>query len=155
VKAKATRSASSAFAVLFRRVLDGLPVDGVGGKTVVYFDHARELTGIDHLWRAIDRVHASVNRLRPVEEALQEVRQRYRTGGGRVEVMDLHLGYFELGWDDEQEYLQPAYVFTLQLSSDDPQFRMKATVSVAAAVNAVGTIEPHVPARQPQARRAG
>ena len=140
---------------LFRRVLDGLPVDGPGGTTVVYLDHARELTGIDHLWRAIDRVHEPVTKLRPVEEALQEVQQRYRTGGGRVEVIDLHLGYFELGWDVEQNYLQPAYVFTLQLGSENPQFRMKATVPIVAAANAVGPIEPRLPLKQQPTRRAG
>jgi hypothetical protein len=140
---------------LFGRVLDGLPVDGPGGKTVVYLDHARELTGIDHLWRAIESVHEPVSTLRPIEEAVQEVRRRYGSGEGRVEVTALRLGYFELGWDDDQEYLQPAYVFTLRLASEDSRFRMNATVPVAAAVNAVGPIQPQVPSREPQARRAG
>jgi hypothetical protein len=139
---------------LFRRMLDGLPVEGPGGKTFVYLDHARELTGIDHLWRTIESVHERVHTLRPIEEALQEVRRRYGSGEGRVEVTSLRLGYFELGWDDDQEYLQPAYVFTLRLASADSRFRMNATVPVAAAVNAVGPIEPQVPRRVPQARRA-
>ncbi len=141
--------------VLFRRVLDGLPVDGPGGKTTVYLDDARELTGIDHLWHAIDEVHEPVTELRSIDEALEELRRRYGPGEGRVEVTDLHLGYFELGWDEQQEYLQPAYVFTLLLRSEDERFRMKATVPVAAAVNAVVPIEPRVPARRPQERRAG
>jgi hypothetical protein len=140
---------------LFRRVLDGLSVYGVGGTTIVYLDHARELTGVDHLWRAIESVHEPVKKLRPIAEAIEEVRQRYRTGAGRVEVIDLHLGYFELGWDNEQEYLQPAYVFTLQISTEDPPFRMKATVPVVAAANAIGTIEPRVPLKQQPARHAG
>lgn len=141
--------------VRLRRILDGLPVDGPGGKTTVYFDHARELTGIDHLWREIDRVYEPVRALRPVEEALDEVRRRYSSGVGRIEVEDIHLGYFELGWDDEQEYLQPAYVFTLRLVSEEPRFRMNAIVAVAAAVNSLRPIEPEIPTRQQQARRAG
>lgn len=140
---------------LFRRVLDGLPAEGPGGRTIVYCDGARELTGIDHLWRAIDSVYEPVRRLRPVEEALDEVRRRYGAGDGRAEVVDIRLGYFELGWDEEQDYLQPAYVVSVQLVSPDPRVRMNAVVPVAAAVNAVGPIEPPLRARAPQARRAG
>ena len=140
--------------VLFRRILDGLPVEGFGGKTVVYLDGERELTGIDHLWRDIESVHDSVRGLRPVEEALEEVRRRYGAGPGRIEVTDLRLGYFELGWYDEQEYLQPAYVVSVRLSGPDPRVRMNATVPFAAAVNAVGPIEPVQPPRVPQLRRA-
>jgi hypothetical protein len=126
---------------IFRRRLDGLPVEGPGGKTIVYLDHARELTGIDHLWREIEQVHEPVTALRPVEEALQEVQRRYGSGEGRVTVAGLELGYFELGWQEEQSYLQPAYVFDLRLGLEDSRFRMNAIVPVAAAVNAVGPIE--------------
>jgi hypothetical protein len=128
---------------LFRRILDGLPVEGIGGKTTVYLDPAREVTGIDHLWRSIERVERPVEKLRSVDEALRDVEQRYGSGGGgRVEVTNLQLAYFELGWDEEQDILQPAYVFTLALTSDVSRFRMNATVPVAAAVNAPGPIEP-------------
>jgi hypothetical protein len=141
--------------VLYRRIVDGLPVEGPGGKTVVYLDHERELTGIDHLWHDIESVHEPVRRLRPVEEAIEEVRRRYGAGAGRIEVTDMRLGYFELGWDDDQEYLQPAYVVFLRLGGPDVRFRMNATVPVAAAVNAVGPIEPVLRTRVPQMRRAG
>lgn len=139
--------------VLFRRILDGLPAEGSGGRTLVYLDHERELTGIDHLWHDIEGVHEPVRRLRPVEEALAEVRRRYGSGEGRVEVTDLRLGYFEAGWDEDQEYLQPAYVVFLRLGSVDDRVRMNAMVPVAAAVNAVGPIEPAPRAREPQTSR--
>jgi hypothetical protein len=141
--------------VLYRRTVDGLPVEGLGGRTTVYLDQERELTGIDHLWRDIDYVHEPVRKLRPVEEAIEEVRRRYGAGPGRIEVTDLRLGYFELGWHEEQEYLQPAYVVFVGLGGSNGRFRMKATVPVAAAVNAVGPIEPVLPARVQQIRRAG
>ena len=141
--------------VLYRRIVDGLPVEGPGGKTVVYLDQERELTGIDHLWRGIESVYEPVRRLRPVEEAIEEVRRQYGAGPGRVEVTDLRLGYFELAWDQDQEYLQPAYIVFLQLIGPDARFRMNAMVPVAAAVNAVGPIEPVLPTRVPQTRRAG
>jgi hypothetical protein len=127
--------------VEFRRILDGLSAAGPGGKTVVYLDHERQLTGIDHLWREIEDVHEPVAGLRPVSEVLDEVRRRYLATEGRVEVSDLQLGYFELGWDDSQEFLQPAYVVFLQLFSPDSRFRIGATVALPAAVNAVGPVE--------------
>jgi hypothetical protein len=141
--------------VQYRRMVDGLPVEGPGGKTVVYLDQERELSGIDHLWRDIESVYEPVRRLRPVEEAIEEVRRRYGAGPGRVEVTDLRLGYFELGWHEDQEYLQPAYIVLLQLGGPDGRFRMNATVAVAAAVNAVGPVEPVLPTKMPQTRRAG
>lgn len=141
--------------VLFRRMLDSLPVEGPGGRTIVYLDSTQDLSGIDHLWRAIESVHEPVVRLRPVEEALEEVRRRYGTGEGQIEVEDIRLGYFELGWDDEQDYLQPAYIVVVRLVSPDSRVRMNATVPVAAAVNAVGPIEPPMAPRITQARRAG
>jgi hypothetical protein len=127
--------------VEFRRILDGLSAVGPGGKTVVYLDHERQLTGIDHLWREIEDVHEPVAGLLPVSEALDEVRRRYVGAEGRVEVSDLQLGYFELGWDDSQEFLQPAYVVFLQLFSPDSRFRIGATVALPAAVNAAGPVE--------------
>jgi hypothetical protein len=137
----------------FGRRLDGLPVEGPGGKTIVYLDQDRELSGIDHLWREIDHVYAPVTGLRPVEEALQEVRRRYGSGEGRVTVTKLELSYYELGWQEEQSFLQPAYVFTLQIGLTDSRFRMNAMVPVAAAVNAVGPIETQLAPAAPQERR--
>jgi hypothetical protein len=139
----------------FGRRLDGLRVEGPGGKTIVYIDQARELSGIDHLWREIDQVYQPVTALRPVEEALQEVQRRYGSGEGRVTVANLELAFFELGWQEEQNYLQPAYVFTLRLGSEDSPFRMNATVPVAAAANAVGPIETRPASAALQARRPG
>lgn len=140
--------------VSFRRLLDGLAVDGQGGRTVVYVDHAREVSGIDHLWHDIEAVHEHVTRLRPVDAAIEEVRRRYGTGDGRVEVTEIHLGYWELGWDADQDYLQPAYIASVRLGGDGFA-RMNAIVPVAAAVNAPGPIEPVIRPTEPQARRAG
>ncbi len=136
--------------VICRRMLDGIPVEGIGGRTIVYLDHERELTGIDHLWHNIEDVHEQVTQLRPVEVALAEVRRHYGTGDGRIEILDIRLGYFERGWDDQQEFLQPAYVVSVRLVSPDARVRMNAVVPVAAAMNAVGPIEPPLSPRRPQ-----
>lgn len=140
---------------VFRRVLDGLPAEGPGGKIVVYLDHGRELTGIDYLWHEIQDVYEPVAGLRPVADALDEVRRRYEESDGRVEVTDLRLGYYELGWDDDQRFLQPAYVVFVQLVSPDPQVRMNATVAIPAAVNAPGPVERELRPPEPQPARAG
>jgi hypothetical protein len=139
--------------VICRRVLDGIPVEGFGGRTTVYLNHERELTGIDYLWRDIEAVYEQVTQLRPVAAALAEVRRRYGSGDGRIEILDIRLGYFERGWDDQQEYLQPAYVVSARLVSPDARVRMNAVVPVAAAMNAVGPIEPPLPPRTPQPLR--
>lgn len=129
--------------VAFERVLDGLPVEGPGGKTVVYFNHDRIFTGIDHLWRAIEGVHEPVKKLRPVEYAIEEVRRRYRgTGPGRVDVTKIRLGYFEEGWHRSQEYLQPAYVVFIRLISPEERIQMPSVLVFPAAENSVGAIEP-------------
>jgi hypothetical protein len=138
---------------LYRRMLDGLLVEGPGGHTVVYLDHQSELSGIDHMWRDIENVYEPVTRLRPVEEAFDEVRRRYGRGEGRIEVLDVRLAYYELGWEVLQEYLQPAYVVNVRLTGTDERFRMNAVVPVAAAVNAVAPIEPIQPPRRPQEAR--
>ena len=103
--------------VVFRRIVDDLPAEGPGGKSVVYFDHERQLTGIDHLWHEVEDVYEPVAGLRPVADVLEEVRRRYEESDGIVEVSDIRLGYYELGWDGGQEFLQPAYVVFLQLRS--------------------------------------
>jgi hypothetical protein len=135
--------------IVFRRIRDGLASAGPGGKTVIFFDAERQLTGIDHLWREIDDVLEPVTRLRPVSQVLDEVRRRYGAADGRAEVRDLRLGYFELGWDDRQEYLQPAYEVLLELFSPDDRFRMGATMAVPAAVNSPGPVE-----REPRRRES-
>jgi len=139
--------------VVFRRIRDGLASAGPGGKTVVHFDAERRLTGIDHLWRAIDDAIEPVTRLRPVSDVLDEVRRRYSASDGRAEVRDLRLGYFELGWDDRQEYLQPAYEVFLELFSPDDRFRMGATMAVPAAVNSPAPVERGLRRREPQPLR--
>jgi hypothetical protein len=129
--------------VVLERVVDGLPVEGPGGKTVVYFNHEREFTGIDHLWRDIEKVHEPVKKLRPVEYAIEEVRRRYGgTGPGRADVTQVRLGYFEANWHQLQEYLQPAYVVFVRLISRDERIHMPSIFVFPAAENSIGSIEP-------------
>lgn len=127
----------------FRRLVRGVPVEGPGGKIVVYLDHERTATGIDHLWREIEGVHEPVKRLRSTEDAIEAIRRLHEgPGGGKVELTGLRFGYFEMGWHHDQEFLQPAYVAFLRLISPDERIRMNSVFVVAAAENRVGEIEP-------------
>ncbi len=129
--------------VVHERVLDGLPVEGPGGKTVVYLNQELQLTGVDHLSREIASVHEAVKALRPVDYAVEQVRRRYQgSGPGSVEVTEIRLGYFEMNYDHVQEYLQPAYVVFVRLVSQDERIHMPAVFAFPAAENSVGTIEP-------------
>jgi hypothetical protein len=140
--------------VAFQRTIGGVPVEGPGGKVIVYLDHSRELTGIDRLWREIEGKHEAVKELRDPEEAVEQVRRRHEgAGGGRVEVTEMRFGYFEMGWPHAQEILQPAYVVILRLVSEDERVRMPSVLVVAAAQNHVGEIEPTPPQLAAQARR--
>jgi hypothetical protein len=137
--------------VLLRRVVDGISTVGPGGRTIVYLDAERALTGVEHLWHEIESVHAPVQGLRELDDAFEEIRARYQNGDGRAEVFDVSLGYYEQGFDGRQEFLQPAYVFLLRLTSPDPRFRINASAAVSAAINAPVPVEAPVspPAAQP------
>lgn len=137
--------------VAFERLVDGVPVEGPGGKVVVYLDHERRLTGVDHLVREIEDEHEPVASLRSAEEALDDVRRRYEgPDEGRLEVTGVRLGYFEMGWHHRQEFLQPAYIVFLRLVSADERIRMNSVFAVAAAANSPAAIEP--PRRRPPAQ---
>lgn len=141
--------------VVYERVLDGLSVEGPGGKTVVYLDHDRQLTGMDHLARSIDKVQEPVKALRPVEFAIDQIRRRFSgPTPGRVEITGIRLGYFEMNYHQVQEYLQPAYVVFIRHVSQDERISMPAVFAFPAAENSVGLIEPE-PAPQPAQRPRG
>jgi hypothetical protein len=140
--------------VAYQRIVDGLPVEGPGGKTIIYLDHQRQLTGIDHHWHEIEQEHEPVRGVRQVESAIEEVRRRYEgPGPGRVEVTEIRLGHFEAGWHDQQDWLQPAYAVFLRLVSQDERFRMKSVIVVPAAENSIGEIEGAPPPRVQQPPR--
>jgi len=132
--------------VVFQRVIRGIPVDGPGGKMVAYIGSDGKITGIERIWRDIARVHRQVKSLRTAESALEDLERRWPADAqGTVEVNEFRFGYFELGWQDSQQYLQPAYVLLLRLVSPDKRFSRRSVWVVPAAVGAVGGLEPPKP----------
>ena len=140
--------------VLFQRLIEGVPVDGPGGKIVVYLDRAGQMTGFDRIWRDIRGAYRRVKDLRPPQVAADELaRLLANRAGGRVEVRDVRFGYFEFGWRHRQRYLQPAYIALLTLYSRDERFHRRSVHVSAAATNAVGRLTPQPQKAAPQEQR--
>jgi hypothetical protein len=141
--------------VAFQRTVGGVPVDGPGGKLIVYLDAKGELTGFDRIWRPIKGVQAPVEELRHPQLAEEDLLTYWKPHGtGRIDVHDVRFGYFELGYQDSQRVLQPAYVMLLSLVGPDERISMKSAHVYPAAVNAVGRLmpPPKKVVRQPRRR---
>lgn len=129
----------------FQRVVGGVPVDGPGGKLIVYMDHNGELTGFDRIWRPVGKVRAPVKELRPPKAAEEDLLRYWARETGRIEVLDMRFGYVELGYHARQTVLQPAYVMPLRIVSpghEDGQIAIRSVHVFAAATNAVGRLMP-------------
>jgi len=141
--------------VAFQRLVDGVPVEGPGGLAVVNLDHNGDLTGVDRIWRALQSVYRADVELRPPAAAQDDVVRYWgREGSGRIEIEDMRFGYYELGWDDTQRFLQPAYVMPLSMTSTVGRFAGHSVIRsehvVAAAINPVGSLMPPRPVVTPQ-----
>ncbi len=128
--------------VCFQRTVGGVPVDGPGGKLIVYLDRRGELTGFDRIWRPISAVRAQVKDLRDPQVAEEDLLTYWKAHDGRIDVREVRFGYFELGFQDSQRVLQPAYIMRITLVSPDERIRMNSAHVVPAAANAVGTFMP-------------
>jgi hypothetical protein len=71
-----------------------------------------------------------------------------------VDVNEVRFCYFELGWNDNQKYLQPAYVVLATLFGPDERIRTGEIFVTPAAANAAGPLVPPIPKRRPQKPRA-
>jgi len=136
-------------AVCLQPVVHGLPVDGPGGKVTVYLDHEGRMTCLDHISRRIGPVYRKVTRLHSPEHAVDEARRTWAERGVReVDVREVRLCYFEMGWNDVQRYLQPAYIVFATLVGVDQRIKMGDIYVTHAAVNHAGRIVPLAPTRR-------
>jgi len=142
VKEREGRERAIDIGVAFQRTIGGVPVDGPGGKVIVYLDRKGELTGFDRIWRPLGDGTA-VKEYRGTD-AIDADLQRYwkANGDGRIEVTEQRFGYFELGYGALQKVIQPAYVLLLTLTGPDERVRMGSAHVFPAASNAVGTLMP-------------
>jgi hypothetical protein len=129
-------------AVALRRLVDKIPVDGPGGKVVVYFDHEKQATGFERIWRETAAVYRRGQSYRSPQSAVNEMAVHFRSKQGTIEVQEIRFGYFEEGWRTKQQYLQPAYVIFGMLTSPDSPIRKRTIYVATALTNAVGRITP-------------
>jgi hypothetical protein len=131
--------------VAFQRLVGSVPVDGPGGKLIVYMDHNGELTGFDRIWRPVAEVRAPVTELVPPKAAEEDLLRYWGRETGRIDVLDMRFGYVELGYQARQAVLQPAYVMPLRIVSPeqgDGEIAIGSVHVFAAASNAVGRLMP-------------
>jgi hypothetical protein len=119
--------------VVIQRVVDGVPVEGPGGKTVVYLDQKHELSGAERIWRPIEAVHRRAAPLRPATRAIAEMDVHLRDRQGRIQITEIRYGYFEQGLADPQEYLEPAWIVFGLLDSPSGA-SARRTIFVASAL---------------------
>ena len=137
-------------AVCFQPVVGGVPVDGPGGKVTVYLDHERKMTCLAHISRSLGPVYRRVTSLRPPQYAIDEASRKWTERGiQEVEVREVRFCYFELGWNDEQRYLQPAYVVLATLFGPDRRIRTDEINVTPAVVKPVDRLVPSAPKRRP------
>jgi hypothetical protein len=129
-------------AVCLQPVIHGVPIDGPGGKVTVYLDHEAKMTCLDHISRRIGPIYRKVTQLHSPEYAIDRAKRIWeKRGVGEVEVNEIRFCYYEMGCNDEQRYLQPAYIVLATLIGADERIKMGDIYVTPAAVNPVGKIE--------------
>lgn len=127
--------------VVFQQTINGVPVEGPGGKAVVYLDHQGEVTGFDRIWREIDTVYAPVERYQSPDILRQQL-EKYWHDWATIEVNETRFGYFQIGWQDMQHYLQPAYIAKVTLTSRDKRIQTKSAYVMPAPLEPVEQLTP-------------
>lgn len=131
--------------VLFQRTLDNVPVEGPGGKLMVYLDHEGKITCVDKLWRDINRVKRPVpfSELKKPDMAENHLKRIWaRNFSPTIEVSDVRFIYYEMGMCDYQRTLQPAYLMPIRILSPVTDAVMKSFHVYPAASKPVGRIIP-------------
>lgn len=104
--------------VIYRRTVDGIPVEGPGGFAMVNIDPEKEVIGLRAVWRPVQKRLAKVKLISP-DEAMSAIRELTARLYGDTTITKATFGYFEQGELDRQVYLQPAYCFVYQVRNGD------------------------------------
>lgn len=139
--------------VAMQRFINKIPVEGPGGKVIVYFNHERQLSGIERIWREISGVYRRNQLHRSPESALEEMADYFKSKQGVIEVEEIRYGYFEDGWRANQQYLQPAYIIFGMLASENRSVRKRTIYVATALTRPVGRITPPLEPKRPQRPR--
>lgn len=127
-------------AVVFQRYIGRVPVEGPGGKLVVFLDPEAAVVGCDRTWRTF-----SLERKRLTDfhdkAALARIFEEHfeHAPNAEVEVVDSRFAYYELGPDAVQQQLQPVHLFYYNVKG--PFSPMRAVRVVPASPHAAAGFE--------------
>jgi hypothetical protein len=103
--------------VLFRRIINGVPVTGPGGGLIVNIGPEGEIVGAQRVWRGLGKQAGKV-KIRPPEFAIQRLEKLAGGVEGDLVVTKAEFGYFEQGPLDGQTTMQPAYAFVYEVQGE-------------------------------------
>jgi hypothetical protein len=139
--------------VALQRLVEKTPVDGPGGKIIVYFNAQNELTGFQQTWRTLAGVHKRGASYRSPESAVEDMARHFSNKRAVIEVQEVRFGYFEEGPRSNQRYLQPAYVIFGLLSAPEGGSRKRTIYVSPALTNNAGAITPALGKKPSQRKR--
>ncbi len=143
-------------AVALQRMVDKIPVDGPGGKIIVYMDAKGLPTGIERIWRPLGAALGKPVKLRSPDMAIEELAEHYRSRQAVLTVEDVRFGYVEEGARSEQPTLQPAYVIRGLVGEPEDRVRRRLIYVARAVADAKAPLTPPIRRKAPQpARKAG
>lgn len=96
--------------VVYGRTVDGIPVDGPGGFTLVNIDPEEEVVGLRSIWRNLGQ-RAGTVKIKSPDEAFRDFEKRASRFKGDTIVTKAGFSYFEQGPLDKQAVLEPTYWF--------------------------------------------
>jgi hypothetical protein len=133
--------------VVFQRQIDGIPVEGPGGKALVYVNGNEKISGYDHYWRTLGKIHSSIpaDKLLTPANAEEALKKYWAKSAFNIEVSEIRFGYFEAGWGEKQSFIQPAYVMPLTLISGDGRIKVGSFHVISAVPDAPAVIMPPAP----------
>lgn len=108
--------------VVYRRTINGVPVDGPGGFVLVSVDPEGEVIAARRIWRPVGKQVGKVKLRRP-EAARQAFEKHVSRLRGDVTVIRAGFGYFELGALDRQRVIEPAYSFVYEVRAKELAFK--------------------------------
>lgn len=127
-------------AVVFQRYVGRIPVEGPGGKMVVFLDASASVVGCDRTWRSfsLDRkrltdLHELASLTRLFEEHFEGAPE------AEIDVLETRFAYYELGPDEVQQFLQPVHIFYYEVKG--PFSPMKAIRVIPAGAHPGGGFE--------------
>ena len=100
--------------VMFSREVEGIPVVGAGSKLKAYIGDNGDAVGVYKCWREYEPYEQFA--ILTSAQALERLKEKGIHGvrtitGEKVTVKEVYLAYYAQPAVDEQEYLQPVFVF--------------------------------------------